>query len=56
MGSGDKTGKWWRGREGYDTTELAFWSAGFAQLVSSACGLAMLVVRGHSGGTSYTIW
>ncbi|KAI1816440.1 hypothetical protein GGS20DRAFT_538350 [Poronia punctata] len=55
-GSGDKAGKWWRGREGYDTTELAFWSAGFAQLVGSACSLAMLIVRGHSGGTSYKIW
>lgn len=55
-GSGDKAGKWWRGQEGYDTTELAFWSAGVAQLVSSACSLAMLVVRGHSGGTGYRIW
>ncbi|KAI0156360.1 hypothetical protein GGR57DRAFT_79039 [Xylariaceae sp. FL1272] len=56
VGTGDKTGKWWRGREGYDTTEAAFWSAGVAQLVGSTTMLAMLVVRGHSGGTSYRIW
>ncbi|KAI0535900.1 hypothetical protein GGR58DRAFT_477302 [Xylaria digitata] len=55
-GSGDKTGKWWRGEEGYDTTELAFWSAGVAQLVGSTSSLAMLFVRNHSGGTSYKIW
>ncbi|CAJ2510619.1 Uu.00g062440.m01.CDS01 [Anthostomella pinea] len=56
MGSGDKTGKPWRGKDGYDTTELAFWSAGVAQLVLSADGLAMLIVRGHSGGTGFLIW
>ncbi|KAH8647255.1 hypothetical protein BX600DRAFT_484536 [Xylariales sp. PMI_506] len=55
-GHGDKAGKWWRGVEGHDTTELAYWSAGFAQLFLSAASLAMLVVRGHSGGTGYTIW
>jgi len=55
-GSGTKAGKWWRGREGYDTTELAFWSAGVSQVVLSACSLSMLTSRGHSGGTSYTIW
>lgn len=56
FGSGDKTGKWWRGADGYDTTELAFWSAGVSQSTLSAASLAMLVVRGHSGGTSYAIW
>lgn len=55
-GFGDKTGKWWRGMEGYDQTELAYWSAGLAQMVASAGALAMLVVRGHSGGTGYLIW
>ncbi len=55
-GSGIKVGKWWRNQEGYDTTELAFWSAAAAQLIDSAGSLAMLVVRGHSGGTGYTIW
>jgi hypothetical protein len=55
-GFGDKSGKWWRGQEGYDTTELAFWSAGVSQVASSAGSLAMLIVRGHSGGTGYTIW
>ncbi|KAM0270074.1 hypothetical protein ACHAQH_009532 [Verticillium albo-atrum] len=55
-GSGDKAGKWWGGAEGYDCTELAFWTAGVAQLAVSAGCLAMLVERGHSGGTSYAIW
>ncbi|KAI5920885.1 hypothetical protein F4810DRAFT_394656 [Camillea tinctor] len=55
-GNGDKTGKWWRGEDGYDTTELAFWSAGVAQLVGSADSLGMLIARGHSGGTGYSIW
>ncbi|KAH6648961.1 hypothetical protein BKA67DRAFT_594299 [Truncatella angustata] len=41
----DKAGKWWRGMEGYDQTELAYWSA----------GVAMLLVRQHSGGTNYRI-
>ncbi|KAH8890276.1 hypothetical protein GQ53DRAFT_747725 [Thozetella sp. PMI_491] len=55
-GFGDKTGKWWGGREGIDTTELSFWLAAVAQLFGSAGSLAMLVVRGHSGGTGYAIW
>ncbi|KXJ86526.1 hypothetical protein Micbo1qcDRAFT_126044 [Microdochium bolleyi] len=53
---GSKAGKFWRGREGFDTTELSFWSAGFAQGVCSAASLAQIVVRGHSGGTGYLIW
>lgn len=56
IGHGDKSGKWYLGRDQYDTTELAYWSAGVAQLVVSAGSLAMLLVRGHSGGTSYGIW
>ncbi|KAF7517723.1 hypothetical protein G7054_g13709 [Neopestalotiopsis clavispora] len=55
-GFGDKTGKWYFGRDGYDTTELAFWSAAVAGLLTSACGVAMLINRGHSGGTDYKIW
>ena len=55
-GSGSKDGKWWGGQEGYDTTELAFWSAAANQVVISAGSLAMLVMRGHSGGTNYAIW
>ncbi|KAI1862364.1 uncharacterized protein JN550_010226 [Neoarthrinium moseri] len=55
-GFGSKAGKWWRGQEGFDTTELAYWSAGVSQMVLSAASLAMLMVRGHSGGTSYAIW
>ncbi|KAK3386064.1 hypothetical protein B0H63DRAFT_394371 [Podospora didyma] len=56
MGSGDKAGKWHRGQEGFDTTELAFWSAAASQVAVSAGSVAMLVVRGHSGGTGYVIW
>jgi len=56
MGSGVKDGKWWFGKEGYDTTELAFWSAGFAQIVASVTSISMLLTRGHSGGVSYSIW
>ncbi|ROV91976.1 hypothetical protein VSDG_07587 [Cytospora chrysosperma] len=56
IGYGDKSGKWYFGEDGYDTTEMATWSAGVAQLVDSAGALAMLLVRGHSGGTSYGIW
>ncbi|KAL8386795.1 hypothetical protein RB595_010381 [Gaeumannomyces hyphopodioides] len=55
-GSGDKTGKWFRGREGYDTLELGIWSALIPQCWISAGSLAMLLSRQHSGGTSYTIW
>ncbi len=55
-GTGQKQGKWWGGQEGFDTTELAFWLAAGAQLFASAGSMAMLVVRGHSGGTGYLIW
>lgn len=56
VGHGDKAGKWFKGEEGFDTTELAFWTAGVAQVTASAGSLATLLVRGHSGGTSYSIW
>lgn len=56
IGHGDKRGKWYYGRDEYDTTELAFWTAGVAQVAGSIGSLAMLLVRGHSGGTSYAIW
>lgn len=55
-GHGDKTGKMYYGRDGYDTTELAFWTAGATQVVASTGSLAMLLVRGHSGGAGYAIW
>ncbi|KXH61169.1 integral membrane protein [Colletotrichum nymphaeae SA-01] len=55
-GYGDKSGKWWAGREGFDCTELAFWTAGLAQFALGTGCLAMLLVRGHSGGASYAIW
>lgn len=54
--NGDKTGKWWRGQEGYDVTEAAFWAAAVPQLMINAGSIAMLLSRGHSGGTSYAIW
>lgn len=56
IGHGDKAGKWYFGQDEYDTTEMAFWSAGVAQLVDSIGALSMLLVRGHSGGTSFAIW
>ncbi|KXH48436.1 integral membrane protein [Colletotrichum simmondsii] len=55
-GYGDKSGKWWAGREGFDCTELAFWTAGLAQFALGTGCLAMLLVRSHSGGASYAIW
>lgn len=55
-GFGDKTGKWFRGREGFDTMEMAFWSALVPQAYISGASLAMLISRGHSGGVSYAIW
>jgi len=56
IGLGNKKGKWWKGTEGIDTSELTFWTAAVAQLVLSAGSIAMLLVRGHSGGTGYGIW
>ncbi|KAK3317175.1 hypothetical protein B0T19DRAFT_286852 [Cercophora scortea] len=55
-GAGDKTGKWWQGQDRFDTSEMAFWSAAVSQLVLSAGSVAMLLVRGHSGGTGFVIW
>ncbi|KAJ2906981.1 hypothetical protein MKZ38_009844 [Zalerion maritima] len=50
-----KHGKWWRGADCFDTTEMAYWSAAVAQLIASAGCLAMLVERQHTGGASYAI-
>lgn len=55
-GTGDKTGKFWRGQEGFDVTELAWWSGLVLQVVNSTSSLAMLVVRQHSGGVGFSIW
>lgn len=55
-GYGLKWGKTWKGQEARDTTELAYWSAGVAQVAFSVGALAMLLQRGHSGGQSYAIW
>ena len=51
-----KEGKIYRGHPGIDTTELGYWTSLIAQVVLSVMLLAQLVVRGHSGGTSYAIW
>lgn len=56
IGHGDKAGKWYYGVEGYDTTEISFWSAGVNGLLGSVGSLVMLAVRGHSGGTDYRSW
>lgn len=55
-GHGSKEGKPWFGLEARDTTELAWWSAGVAQMILSVGCLSMLLSRGHSGGQSYGIW
>ncbi|KAK5989218.1 Terpene cyclase ascF [Cladobotryum mycophilum] len=55
-GYGDKTGKSWKGSQARDATELAYWTAGVAQIPLSVGSIAMLLQRGHSGGHSYAIW
>lgn len=54
-GCGNKAGKFWQGREGYDTTELAFWTASACQLVTSTNSLAMLWRRQDARGTSMPV-
>jgi len=51
-----KPGKWRNGVEGVDKDELGFWAALLAQFVLSCSLLAQILVRGNSGGASYTIW
>ncbi|ORX99423.1 tyrosyl-DNA phosphodiesterase-domain-containing protein [Clohesyomyces aquaticus] len=51
-----KAGKIYRGVIGPDTTELGYWTTALPQLVLSVQLLAQIVVRGHSGGASYSIW
>lgn len=55
-GYGDKTGKTWKGIKGRDTTELAWWSAGAAQMLLSVGCVIQVLQKGHSGGQSYGIW
>ena len=55
-GYGIKIGKSWKGLDARDTTELAWWTAGVAQMTLSVGSVAMLLQRGHSGGQSYAIW
>ncbi|KAK4161695.1 hypothetical protein QBC43DRAFT_336949 [Cladorrhinum sp. PSN259] len=52
----NKDGKFWGGREGFDTSEMAFWSSGVSQVICSWGSLSMLQKRRHSGGTDYSIW
>jgi hypothetical protein len=51
-----RQGKFYRGVEGIDTTELGFWIVGVAQAYLSAASLIQLRVRGHSGGVGHGIW
>jgi hypothetical protein len=53
---GKKAGIFYQGVEGPDVVELGFWTALVAQVVLSCASLAQILVRGNSGGTSYTIW
>jgi hypothetical protein len=51
-----KTGNIYKGVEGVDRTEFGFWTAMVAQVMVSWGLLAQIIVRGNSGGASYTIW
>lgn len=51
-----KPGKIYKGVNGVDSTELGFWTALVAQVVLSVSLLVQIIVREHSGGTSYAIW
>jgi hypothetical protein len=51
-----KIGKFYKGAPGIDIREMGFWTALVAQVVLSVSYLAQIIIRGHSGGTSYAIW
>lgn len=55
-GVGMHRGKLYNGKVGPDMTELAFWSASVCQACLSVTSLCQLVIRGHSGGVSWTVW
>lgn len=42
--------------EGADLTQMAYWAVSMCQFLVSTMSLAMLCVRGHSGGVSWMIW
>jgi hypothetical protein len=51
-----KKGKFYRGIEGPDTTELGFWSAVISQAYLSVASLGQLLIRQHTGGVSWGVW
>ncbi|PSR83574.1 hypothetical protein BD289DRAFT_369842 [Coniella lustricola] len=51
-----KEGKVYRGVQGLDATEMAFWAVSMCQVVVSTTSLAQLLVRQHTGGVSWTVW
>lgn len=51
-----KDGKFYRGMEGTDVTEMSFWAVSMCQIIVSTTSLAMLISRQHTGGGSWTIW
>ncbi|KAH7006758.1 hypothetical protein EDB80DRAFT_751546 [Ilyonectria destructans] len=51
-----KSGKFYRGIEGQDATEMAFWAVSVCQVIVSTSSLAQLVTRQHTGGVSWSIW
>ncbi|KAK5991520.1 Terpene cyclase ascF [Cladobotryum mycophilum] len=55
-GIAEKPGKFYRGVEGPDITEMSFWAVSTCQVVVSVTSLAQLITRQHSGGTSWAIW
>nr|BAZ95876.1 terpene cyclase [Fusarium sp. NBRC100844] len=58
MGNGIamKSGKSYRGVEGLDPTEMAFWAVSVCQVVVSTSSLAQLITRQHTGGVSWAVW
>ena len=53
---GKREGKFYRGVLGPDTTELGFWSGALCQAYLSAASLVQLLIRGHTGGVSWSVW
>ncbi|KAG9258399.1 uncharacterized protein F5Z01DRAFT_689703 [Emericellopsis atlantica] len=52
---------WWIGMavatgQKPDLTQMAYWAVSMCQLLVSTMSLAMLLVRQHTGGVSWTIW
>ncbi|USW59769.1 Putative terpene cyclase PaxB [Septoria linicola] len=51
-----KKGKFYRGVEGPDPTELKWWSGEFCQMTLSLTSLVQLITRQHTEGVTWAIW